>query len=284
MTQDYIEHHKKMNSTQNRLQGYLGAKPYYDAELSQILQYVNKNLPIVEIGSGFGYLAKYLTEYNAYGGGFKDISCVDTSKGLLEEIKSWINPCPNLYNEDGLEFLKKHKNKYGLIIMYDVFEHFPLEKAVELAKACYDALNEEGMLVIRTPNMANILGIYSKYIDVTHYYCYTQYSLTQILNEAGFKDNAINVWEPKWKIGSMHYKNKIKNDEIHKKLFVLHDRVQPSTFDKNLLMSASKTPKKIISIDLSQPKFKLFGKTKIADKRIIHFFGIKFSYKKSNKH
>ena len=144
-----------------------------------------------------------------------------------------------------------------------------------------------GILIIRTPNMANILGIYSKYIDITHYYCYTQYSLTQILDEAGFDDDSINVWEPKWEVGSMQYENKLENDEFHKKLFALHGRVQPLTFDKNLLMSASKIPRNIVSItkDLPQTpqksKFKLFGKTKIGNKRIIHLFGFKISYKKS---
>ena len=92
---------------------------------------------MLKSGSGFGYLAKYLTEY-----GFKDISCVDSSKGLLDEIKSWVEPCPKLYNEDGLEFLNQHKNKYGLIIMYDLFEHFPLEKAFELAKSANEALSK----------------------------------------------------------------------------------------------------------------------------------------------
>lgn len=139
MKQDYIKHHRKMNIESNYLKAYCGAKSYYDAELLQILKYVDKDLPVLEIGSGFGYLAKYLTEY-----GFKDISCVDSSKGLLDEIKSWVEPCPKLYNEDGLEFLKQHKNEYGLIIMYDLFEHFPLEKAVELAQVSYEALSKIG--------------------------------------------------------------------------------------------------------------------------------------------
>jgi hypothetical protein len=42
------------------------------------------------------------------------------------------------------------------------------------------------MVVVRVPNMANILSNYSRYIDVTHIRGYTEWSLFQLLDTSGF--------------------------------------------------------------------------------------------------
>jgi 16S rRNA A1518/A1519 N6-dimethyltransferase RsmA/KsgA/DIM1 with predicted DNA glycosylase/AP lyase activity len=100
MKTDYLNHYKEMNPNTNYEQVYNGVKTYYDAEIHQILPYINKNLPAVDIGSGYGYLAKYLLD-----NGFNDITCVDTSAGLLEIINNWLGSKVKTCNKDGLEYL-----------------------------------------------------------------------------------------------------------------------------------------------------------------------------------
>jgi hypothetical protein len=124
--------------------------------------------------------------------------------------------------------------------MIDLLEHFESTKAVSLAEAAYNALDNEGCLIIRTPNMANILGIYSKYLDLTHYQCYTEFSLRQVLIEAGFIRDNIKFLGPIWPRKSERAKYKKINDWIHKKLFKIQDRVTPEFFDKNLFVMAKK--------------------------------------------
>lgn len=58
MKEDYIKHHQKMNGEKNHLKAYCGAKSYYDAELPQILKYVDKDLPVVEIRFRFWVFGK----------------------------------------------------------------------------------------------------------------------------------------------------------------------------------------------------------------------------------
>jgi len=248
MKADYINHYSQLNNTKDYIRSYTYAKEYYDAELQQIFKYANKTEPALDIGSGYGYLAQYL-----YDNGFKSVDCVDTSKGLLDVISTWVKPAPKLHHQDGLKFLKTTKTKYGVITMFDLFEHFPAEQATDLARAAFDSLTDDGILIIRTPNMANVLGIYSKYIDITHYQCYTQFSLSQVLLDAGFDPQLIQIWEPQWKIGSAQYSAKQENDEFHRKLFQLQDRATPKTFDKNLLMSAHKA-KQDIHNPINDPK------------------------------
>jgi len=235
MRTDYSVHYSAMNPSQDHESIYKRVVcEYYDAEILQIFQYVDKNLPAVDIGSGYGYMARYLLDH-----GFEDIHCVDNSENLLKIVTEWL-PKVKALNMDGLEFLSGKQNIFGLITMIDLFEHFDSTKAVSLAYAAYKALAPNGCLFIRTPNMANILGVYSKYLDVTHYVCYTEFSLKQILTEAGFNTSNIKPLSPIWPKNSKKAKHKKLNDWIHKKLFMIQDRVTPSTFDKNLLVVAYK--------------------------------------------
>lgn len=261
MKVDYVKHYIRGNSGTNYVSQFNSVKKTYDAELQQIMKYItNKDGEVIEIGSGYGYLTQYLFEC-----GFRNITCVDFSQGLLDIIKSWVNPCPTLVLEDGLKYLEsKNEKNVGLIIMYDLFEHFSLDDARKMVECVYNCLSDDGVLIIRTPNMANILGGYSRYIDMTHYHGYTSYSLTQVLEEGGFDAESINFWEPQFEKNSVDYKNKLKNDLIHKKLFEIQNRVLPSNFDKNLLCSAFKKTKNIISL-----------KQEIKINKKVKFLGIK---------
>lgn len=263
MNVDYIEHYKAINNIENLEASYQGAKSYYEAELTQIFPHVNKNLPVLEIGSGCGFLTKYMTE-----NGFTNITCVDFSKGLLDVIASWVKPCPKLINDDANHFMLSQNNKYGLIILYDLFEHISKENVVQFTQNVYNSLDDDGMLIIRTPNMANFLGSYSRYIDKTHFAGYTQFSIIQVLTDAGFDQNSINIWESKWK-GEMYNKKRL-NDILHLYLYDLQDRASPLTFEKNLLVSATKKTKNIKS-DIEKIDIK-----KIKNNKLLKFLLLTF--------
>ena len=50
------------------------------------------------------------------------------------------------------------------------------------------ALKPEGRIIIRTPNMANLLGGYSLHMDITHCHGYTEWSLIHLLDECGLEN------------------------------------------------------------------------------------------------
>jgi len=194
---DYSEHFNVLNPGGTNESTYLACRYYYEAEVKALLP-EDKSAKIVDIGSGYGHLLRYLKEL-----GYLHIGAVDSSEKLIQEVKSYL-----------------------------------LEDAKKLARAVRESLKDGGRVVIRTPNMANILGMYSRYMDLTHYHGYTELSLRQLLREAGF--STIELHFPDWSSYPERVKNQQENIEIHKKLFRLHDRVEPKCFDKNIIMWARK--------------------------------------------
>lgn len=89
-----------MNPNLDLEQGYESAKIYYDAELRQIFPNIKNHHSAVDIGSGYGYMAKYLLE-----NGFSNVICVDTSKELLDKVSNWLGDKVQTYNKDAIEFL-----------------------------------------------------------------------------------------------------------------------------------------------------------------------------------
>ena len=53
------------------------------------------------------------------------------------------------------------------------------------------ALAEGGTVVVRVPNMSNVLASFGRYGDATHVTGYTEYSLMQVLDQAGFENHHI---------------------------------------------------------------------------------------------
>jgi len=104
---------------------------------------------------------------------------------------------------DGREFLAEKRNLYDLIILNDILEHIPTGEALPLLRLIRDALRPGGTVVIRTPNMANVVAPYSRYLDITHVAGYTEFSLMQLLDLAGFEDHqvvpedlSLSSWRP----------------------------------------------------------------------------------------
>lgn len=230
---DYESHFRRMNPNINTESAYLSTFNYYEAELGQILPR-SRTIRVVDIGSGYGHFLRYMLEL-----GYKDIGCVDTSTQLLEYIKKQFGSSLTFArNEDALRFLANSPEGFDLVTLIDVIEHFPLTDAQKIIEAGFGALRPGGQVIIRTPNMANILGIYSRYMDLTHHHGYTEYSMAQLLENAGFIN--VTVHMPDW---SRHPKLAIRtriNNYLHGKLYSLHDRVRPKCFDKNLVMHAEK--------------------------------------------
>jgi hypothetical protein len=72
--------------------------------------------------------------------------------------------------------------------MFDIIEHVKKDRIIELLNLVYKTLSCKGKLIIRTPNMASIVGCYGRYIDFTHEVGFTSESLRQVLSETEFVD------------------------------------------------------------------------------------------------
>jgi len=199
----------------------------------------NKDINILEIGCGWGDKLLLLYRY-----GYKNLTGVDVSKNLCEIAKKQLPKTINIFNENGLDFIKKRKGQFDLILLFDLIEHIPREKTISFLKDCYKSLRKNGSIIIRTPNMSTILSSHSLFIDFTHLQGFTQWSLFYLLDMSGFKHHKIikrNLLNPNWKRPwSIIDLKGLLNNFIHKMLFFLRRQKCPDTFDKNIIVQSFK--------------------------------------------
>ncbi len=230
----YIKHKPKEVTEDN----YISARYYFAAEL-EFLPDELKHYPALDLGAGRGLLLRYLSE-----SGFVNAMGIDVDPTLAAEAAAYLRPYKiPVINRDAFDFLPTQKDQFGLITVFDVIEHFPLTEGFAFVKAIYDALIPGGVAVFRTPNMANIFGGYSLYMDITHQMGFTEHNLADLLYHGGFSVAELHV--PNWPQG---HPNTVKFEEsrkIHEHLFSLQDRTRTRCFDKNIVVYGVKLdPKK----------------------------------------
>mgnify|MGYP001219787509 CR=1 FL=1 len=229
---DYHHHFKKMNPG-NSESTYKASCFYYNAEILPNLP-SDTNAKILDAGSGLGHLLRFLHEnryINIYGveidKNLHNLSTLYTKKYGL-----------TIYLNDLNKFLENQFETYDMVLAIDIIEHFDLNEAVFTVKNIYNSLKKNGKALFRTPNMANIFGVYSRYMDLTHRNGFTEFSLAQLLREAGFAASHLHI--PQWDSTHPLTHNLMESRDFHRKLFNLQDRVTPNSFDKNITMLAIK--------------------------------------------
>lgn len=228
----YVSHYQSLNHLGEFLPK--GAEIYYDAEL-----YFLKNISLVgkkilDIGTGGGFIDDYLLKCGA-----TKIDTIEIDPGLynlaLEKYKNISEVTP--LQGDIINF--NFKNTYDIIISFDVIEHLTVEDGLRMLTKIHSLLNQNGICIIRTDNMANIfVGNYSRYMDITHMSGYTELSLRQAFHEAGFTDCIIVP--PLFKSFTKLWMRHKINTFIQKVILNLQDRRIPQCLHKDLLCYAIK--------------------------------------------
>ena len=228
----YGDHFKRINGAGFDINNAKYFNLQFDEDLKSFLP-SNKNHAILEIGSGFGYLLNYLLSK-----GYKRVSAIDISPYLISEVRinfghklEWVE------ESNALQYLKRYKNYYDSIIAFDMLEHLDCQEAEHFVTDSFKALKNDGTLILRVPNMANILGGYSMYMDSTHKKGYTEWTLIELIKSAGFKSFEINKLRP---ISLKRKCFNFINNVIHKFLYHINDRKKPTTYSKNIVLKAMK--------------------------------------------
>jgi glycosyltransferase involved in cell wall biosynthesis/predicted O-methyltransferase YrrM len=229
---NYSTHLKAMNPG-NLEDVYNACLFYYEAEILPLLP-EEKQIRTLDIGSGFGHLMRFLSE-----NGYQSVTGVELDSVLHQISLEYTGKLPEeVINGDANIFLQSQNESFDFISILDVIEHFKLDEAIKLARLTYNALRSGGLAVFRTPNMANIFGIYSRYMDITHQNGFTEFSLSQLLREAGF--NQIGLHMPKWNSSNPLAQKFKESADFQRSLFGLQDRKPPQCFDKNIVVWARK--------------------------------------------
>jgi 2-polyprenyl-3-methyl-5-hydroxy-6-metoxy-1,4-benzoquinol methylase len=146
----------------------------------------DKRARILDVGCGWGSLLMSL-----WAAGYRNIEGVEISPEQASVAQRASGGRVPISRADAFDYLKEHTAQYDVVVLYDVVEHMDHSKALQLLRLVRQSLKPGGRVVVRVPNASSLLASYSRYLDVTHVTMYTEYSLMQLLDQAGFENHVI---------------------------------------------------------------------------------------------
>ena len=191
------------------------------------------NSRILDIGCGQGHLLSYLWRK-----GFRILTGIDSSFNQIQTSKKYLPNEINLLNCDAIEYLNNSKIKFDVILLFDVIEHIKKDDLKGFITAIYKSLQPGGKLIVRTPNMANVLGTYSRYLDMTHEIGFTEYSLKQLMESVQFSKNLVIDQSKFYSLKKKPFF--LLRNHILGFIFKLEGRCSPTVFDKNIYLVSIK--------------------------------------------
>lgn len=202
-----------------------------------------KDARILDFGCGTGNQLLAL-----WCAGYRNLEGVEISQTQAETAQRCAGGRVPIHCGDGAQYLAGKGGRYDLVLMMDVVEHIPREQVAAVLVRIHEAMAPGGRVVLRTPNMACLLAPYSRYLDVTHLTGYTDFSLVQILENAGFVDARFvpdwsfslarwRPWVPWRNLGLRAVANRI----LHKTVYWIRGHTPvPRHFGMNLVAYATK--------------------------------------------
>ena len=152
----------------------------------------DKSIRIVDLGCGMGILVLWLKNL-----GYQNVLGVDFDKEKIKKGKEFgVN---DIFQKEIKEFLKEatfKREKYQLVFLKDVLEHFNKAEVIEVLKDIYQILDKNGKLIIQTINAKSPFFGRIRYGDFTHQLAFTEESIKEVLEKIGFSKIEIYPQRP----------------------------------------------------------------------------------------
>jgi len=172
-------------------QTYLSGPAFGETDSrSMKIDYVRRNyiqlLPpdrqaqILDFGCGRGEFIEVLLNL-----GYTNVKGLEVSKEMFQYCKS-ILPGKVVLSQDGLSYLRANQERFDLIVMMDVLEHFEKAQVIEVLEIARASLRPKGRLLLQVPNGDAPFCNVHRYRDLTHEQCFSARSISQALLAAGF--------------------------------------------------------------------------------------------------
>ena len=151
---------------------------------------------IIDVGCGWGQFLAWLS-----GHGYSSIEGIDLGTQQVTECRKLGFAVEQV--TDSAAFLSTRPEEFDVITMHHIIEHVETFEGLALLRAAYSALRKNGRIIVQTPNMNATSANFSRYIEITHVTGYTDSSLAEALQLAGFKNVAVYgnrtgfQWKPK---------------------------------------------------------------------------------------
>ncbi|EKE27745.1 MAG: methyltransferase type 12 [uncultured bacterium (gcode 4)] len=116
---------------------------------------------------------------NEFGIKMSNFDLIDMSKSVVHDLKnSNLTMEFNCYLSDTIDFLKKNKKAYDLIVMRSIIEHMDKQYINILVDLLVKSLTANWQIFIETPNLLNsFIGIPMFYSDYSHQTWFTSKSI-----------------------------------------------------------------------------------------------------------
>lgn len=203
----------------------------------------DRDAPIVDVGCGWGTLLLELREL-----GYRNLFGVEGDEELAAETgkRCGSNAAGiRIVHSDAIAFFEQTDLIADQITLFHVLEHFSPANGVRLMSAIRSRLHPiRGQVVIEVPNMSSVTGMNMQCSDLTHATAFTEFSMKQQLDHAGFENVSVVCAPPPlrlWRIGrpgsglAWH-----ANHTLHSILYkVTNSGPRPSCFCPALLVTAS---------------------------------------------
>jgi 2-polyprenyl-3-methyl-5-hydroxy-6-metoxy-1,4-benzoquinol methylase len=150
-----------------------------------LIKNFSKDASIIDIGCGAGRMLQFLKME-----GYTNTFGIDISE---EQVKKAKNKELNVKVHNYFDFASTSPQKYDIIFALDFVEHFYRDEMIELFRGINSFLNENGILIIHTPNGDGLFPQHIIYGDLTHLTIFNSNSLAQLLRSTGF--NQIECFE-----------------------------------------------------------------------------------------
>jgi len=181
----------------------------------------DKSAPILDIGFGHGWfmLACIKLGYtNVHGAdfGIESKTILRKQGVILHEIKTNIG-----------DFLADQPERYAFIHMSHVIEHIPKYSLFWVVDGLFFALQRNGTLFLRTPNMEGPAPNSAYYVTLSHEYGFAGSNLKSLLEICGFDDVSFHSPLPPSSL-------KQKLGGVLRSVFILENRVRHRLFGVNI--------------------------------------------------
>lgn len=152
-----------------------------------IISFLKEGAQVLDVGAGDRHLKNILEKANWRG-------------------KYYSMDIENKFRHEYADFISIDR-KFDCIFMCELLEHLKLEEGIKYIEKSYSILNDNGILVITTPNMNHINCFLRS--DITHKQAFPTGDMYAILRMAGFK--SVKGWRVKETTRKFNIKWKIKN-------------------------------------------------------------------------
>jgi 2-polyprenyl-3-methyl-5-hydroxy-6-metoxy-1,4-benzoquinol methylase len=159
--------------------GYQSFSAYYRANyLHRLPSARDSNILVVSCGPG--YLVNMLAR-----AGYTNVLGIDSDPSKIAHAQRHGLNCQVAR---AFEFLAERSGEFDVIIPEQELNHLTLDETIAFLKLCVQALRPQGRIVVYAMNGANpLVGAENIAHNIDHFYNVTEYSLTQILELAGFR-------------------------------------------------------------------------------------------------